>query len=154
MIRKARITDSKRIQDLVNTWAKKGKVLERSLNYIYENLRDFWVYLEGGQLVACCSLHIVGWQDLAEIKSLVVEISFQGKGIGAKLVKKCLTEAKGLGVKNVFALTFQPNFFRKLGFKGIDRKDLPHKIWNDCVNCVHFPECCEEAVLISVKRRS
>ena len=134
MIRKARITDGKQIQNLVNAWAKKGKVLERSLNYIYENLRDFWVYREDKQLVACCGLHIVGWQDLAEIKSLVVEKGFQGKGIGAKLVKKCLVEAESLGVKNVFALTFQPAFFQKLGFKSIDRKKLPHKIWSDCIH--------------------
>ncbi len=151
MIRKATLSDSKQIQLLINAWAKKGKLLERSLNYIYENIRDFWVYTERERIAACCGLSVVGWEDLGEIKSLVVTKKMQSKGIGTKLVKKCLQEAKKLGVKNIFALTFVPDFFKKLGFTEIDRKDLPHKIWSDCINCLSFPDCCEHAVILRIK---
>jgi len=154
MIRKAEISDSSQIHQLINSCAKKGKVLERSLNYIYEHIRDFWVYLEDKKIVGCCSLISVGWQDLGEIKSLVVAKRFQHHGIGKKLVKKCLQEASSLGIKSVFALTFVPDFFKKLGFHIIDRKELPHKIWSDCINCSYFPDCCEEAVILKLKRRN
>jgi amino-acid N-acetyltransferase len=150
MIRKAKIDDAKAIRSLVNYWAKKGKVIDRSLNYIYENIRDFWVYEENKKIIGCCALHIVGWQNLGEIKSLGVAKGYHNRGIGKKLVKRCITEAKSLGVREIFALTFIPVFFKKLGFVSIDTKQLPHKIWNDCVNCVFFPNCKEEAVILSI----
>ncbi len=150
MIRKAKLTDAKEIYALINSWSKKGKVLGRSLNYIYENIRDFWVYQEKKKIIGACALHAVGWQDLGEVKSLVVLPKFQHKKIGTKLVSRCIDEAKALGVKNVFALTFVPLFFKKLGFRQIDMKELPHKIWNDCVDCVYFPDCQEKAVILKL----
>lgn len=151
-IRKAKLSDARKIHSLINTWSKAGKVLERSLNYVYENLRDFWIYEINGEPIGACALHIVGWQDLAEIKSLVVLKKFHGKGIGTKLVENCLNEAKKIGIKNVFALTFVPHFFKTLGFCEIDRKELPHKIWSDCVNCIYFPDCHEQAVILRLKQ--
>jgi len=150
MIRKAKLTDAKAIYNLINFWAKENKLLERSLNYIYEHIRDFWVDEEKKKIVGCCSLVVVGWEDLAEIKSLAVDKKYQNKNIGTELVKNCLFEAKTLGIKKVFALTFIPEFFEKLGFKVIKREDLPHKIWSDCINCVHFPNCKEEAVIFKL----
>jgi len=150
MIRKAKISDSSQIHQLINSCAKKGKVLERSLNYVYEHIRDFWVYIDKKKIIGCCALGVVGWKNLGEVKSLVVAPSFQHKGIGKKLAKKCLGEAPSLGVDRVFALTFVPDFFKKLGFRSIERKDLPHKIWSDCINCSYFPDCCEEALIIKL----
>ena len=152
MIRKAKITDASKIQSLINSWAKKGKLLERSLNYIYEHIRDFWILEDRGKIVGCCALGVVGWQNLGEIKSLVVAARYQNRGAGKKLVLKCIGEAKALGLKNIFALTFVPSFFKKMGFKEIDRNKLPHKIWSDCVNCVLFPDCKEEAVALELAK--
>ena len=154
MIRKATLTDSRQVHQLINFWAKKGKVLERSLGDIYENIRDFWVCIERKKIIGCCALHVVGWQGLGEIKSLVVAKGSQRGGTGARLVKKCLEEAKTLGIMDVFALTFIPVFFKRLGFERIDRKELPHKIWTDCIKCISFPDCCEEAVIVKLRRRS
>jgi len=151
MIRKAKITDAKEIYSLINSWSKKGKVLGRSLNYIYENIRDFWVYEDKKKIIGSCALHTVGWEDLGEVKSLVVLEKFQHHKIGTKLVDHCIEEAKSLGIRNVFALTFVPKFFKKLGFKQIEMKELPHKIWNDCVDCVYFPDCQEIAVILKLK---
>jgi amino-acid N-acetyltransferase len=120
------------------------------LSYIYENLRDFWVWVEKGRIVACCGLGVVGWQGLGEIKSLAVKKKFQKKGVGSELVNKCVEEAISLELSGVFALTFVPGFFKKLKFKAISRKKLPHKIWSDCVHCVYFPDCREEAVFLKL----
>lgn len=146
MIRKARIEDIKQIQSLINFFAKQDLMLQRSLNELYENLRDFWVEDENGKIVGCCALHI-SWDDLAEIKSLAVTRKKQREGIGKKLVFACLDEAKDLGAKSIFVLTYKPEYFRKFGFKRIKHSDLPHKIWAECINCYKFPNCQEIAMV-------
>jgi amino-acid N-acetyltransferase len=148
-IRKALISDVKQVQRLVNEFAKKEEMLPRSLNDLYENIRDLFVYEDKGQVIGACALHIL-WDDLAEIRSLAVSRELQGRGIGKQLLKTCLKEAKQLGIKRVFALTYQPEFFRKIGFADIDKSKLPQKIWGDCLRCPKFPECDEDAVIMEL----
>lgn len=146
MISKAHIEDIKQIQKLINYFAKYDLMLPRSLNELYENLRDFWVFKEKNKVVGCCALHI-SWEDLAEIKSLAVEKNRQNNGIGKKLVEGCIREAKELGAKSIFVLTYKPDYFKKFGFKRIKHADLPHKIWLECINCCKFPNCREIALI-------
>jgi len=120
-------------------------MLPVSINQLYENLRDFWVYEEKNKVIACCRLHIT-WKDLGEIRSLAVAEKEQRQGIGNLLIKRVLKEAKKLNLKKVFALTYVPSFFEKLGFYRIPRTSLPHKIWAECLNCPKFPNCDEIAV--------
>jgi amino-acid N-acetyltransferase len=146
MLRKAKVEDIKQIQTLINSFAKKDQMLARSLNELYEGIRDFWVYEKNGRVLACCALHI-SWGDLAEIKSLAVRKDQQSKGIGKKLVSACLAEAKDLGAERVFVLTYQPSFFAQFGFKKVRHDDLPHKVWAECINCPKFPNCQEISLL-------
>lgn len=146
MIRKAKVDDIKDIQRLIKLYAPKGGILPRSLSELYDNLRDFFVFVRERKVAGICALHIC-WEDLAEIRSLAVAEQDQSKGIGAKLVKASLEESKLLGVRRVFALTYQPEFFERLGFKRVDKTALPHKIWTDCLKCVKFPDCDEIAVV-------
>jgi hypothetical protein len=76
------------------------------------------------------------------------------RGIGAELVRQCLKEAAELRVERVFVLTYQSGFFRKLGFADVDKKELPHKIWTDCLNCVKFPDCDESALIFTITRNA
>ncbi len=145
-MRKATLNDVKKIQKLVNDFAREEIMLPRSLNEIYENIRDFWVIENEGDVVACCALHPV-WENMAEIKSLAVGKEFQGKKMGRLLVKACEEEALTLDVKKLFALTFVPEFFKKLGFAMEKKETMPHKIWSECINCPHFPDCNEELVV-------
>ncbi|HXV20163.1 MAG TPA: N-acetyltransferase [Desulfuromonadales bacterium] len=150
MIRKARIPDTKTIHRLLNTYAKDGLMLSRSLSDIYEAIRDFYVCEENGSVVGTVCLHIC-WEDLAEVRSLAVVEEQGGKGIGRQLVQACLEEARQLGLKRVFALTYKPGFFEKLGFHTIEKSELPHKIWGDCMKCAKFPECDEIAMSIELQ---
>ncbi|MBI5049342.1 MAG: N-acetyltransferase [Nitrospirae bacterium] len=145
-IRKGKVKDVKTIHSFINKFAKKDEMLPRSLNEIYENIRDFFVCAEKGKIKGTAALHIL-WEDLAERRSVAVVEEYQGKGIGKKLIEQCLKEARLLGVKRVFALTYNPEFFRKLGFEYIDKNVLPQKIWGDCLKCPMFPECEEIAVI-------
>ena len=149
-IRKATIPDVKAIRQFVNQFAKKEEMLPLSLKELYEDLRDYIVYDDSGVIKGSCALHI-WWEDIAEIRSLAVKEEYQRQAVGKSLVKKCLADAKELGIKKVFALTYRPEFFGKLGFKEINRDKLPQMIWEDCRKCHKFPECDEYAVIITLK---
>jgi amino-acid N-acetyltransferase len=151
-IRKARMEDIKAIYGLLKHFGEKGLLLGRSLSSLYDQLRDFQVYYvdEGDRgaerLIGVCALHIC-WENLAEIRSLAIEEQWQGRGVGTRLVQACLAEAGGFGITQVFTLTYQPDFFKRLGFRDIDKNELPHKVWSDCIQCPKFPDCNEEALI-------
>lgn len=149
MIRKANIADARVIHQLLLQYAGDGLMLSRSLSEIYESIRDIYVFEEAGQVLGTVWLHIC-WADLAEVRSLAVDERAGGKGVGRKLVLACLEEAREIGMQKVFCLTYQPEFFAKLDFAEIDKSELPHKIWGDCVKCVKFPECDEIAMQIAL----
>ena len=146
LIRKALLGDVPEMQKLINFYADRGELLPRSLNQLYEDIRDFFIAEEDGRIIGTCALHI-NWGDLAEVKALVVDEGFQGKGLGKQLVQTCIDEAKVFGLSRVFALTYQLDFFKKMGFREIDKSELPHKIWSECIHCVKFPDCGEVAVI-------
>ena len=146
-IRKARVKECPAVQQFVNRFADRGEVLPRSRADVYENVRDFFVLTdEAGSLVGTAALHVV-WEDFAEIRSLLVDEKERGKGSGKALAEACINEARQLGIRQVFALTYNPGFFEKLGFKEVDKSALPHKIWADCIHCPHFPDCNEVPVV-------
>ncbi len=149
MIRKARIPDAKPIQKLLVDYAREGLMLPRSLSEIYEAIRDFYVYEEDGRILGTVCLHIC-WEDLAEVRSLAVASDSGGRGIGRSLVQACLEEAREVGLKRVFALTYQQIFFERLGFGLIEKSELPHKIWGDCLKCAKFPDCDEISMAIDL----
>lgn len=149
MLRHARIPDARAIHQLLLDYANDGQLLGRSLADIYENIRDFYVYEENGEILGVGALAIC-WEELAEVRSLAVAKGQGGKGIGRKIVEICLEEAVELGLKKVFALTYQPDFFKKLNFYDIEKSELPQKIWGDCIKCVKFPDCDEHALAIDL----
>ena len=149
MIRHARIADAKDIHQLLLVYAKDGQLLGRSLADLYENIRDFYVFEEGDKILGVGALAIC-WENLAEVRSLAVAPGQQGKGVGKQIVQTCLREAGELGLKRVFALTYQPDFFKTLGFDDIEKSELPQKIWGACLNCVKFPDCDEFALAIDL----
>ena len=153
LIRKARIQDVAAIHRLINFWAEKGEMLARSLNEIYENLRDYFVYCEDEKVLGCAALHIM-WEDLGEVKSVAVVPEYQHKGIGTQLLKRCLAEAGELGLPRVFALSFNPQFFVQKGFEVIDKNTLPQKVWTECIKCPKFPNCNETALQIHLGPKS
>lgn len=149
-MRKADIRDAKKIQSLVAHYAKEDLMLPRSLMEIYENIRDYFVVAKKGQIIGCCALHVC-WEGLAEVKSLAVDKKEAGKGIGKRLVKAAIKEAKALKAEKVFCLTYVPNFFKQFGFKKISRQKLPHKIWTECLKCPKFPDCDEQSMMLNLK---
>ena len=150
-LRKAKVSDVKRIHSLLMESSKQGLLLPRSFTELYSHLRDYFVVSEkeSGEVLGCCALSIT-WEELAEIRSLMVHPSIRGRRWGSKLVEACLSEAVTLGLYRVFVLTYQVDFFTKAGFEVVSKDILPQKVWADCLRCPKFPECDETAMLIEL----
>lgn len=149
MLRKARIGDARTIHRAINISSGKGEMLPRSLMDIYGSLRDFFIYQheEEGEIIGICAMSIV-WENLAEIRSLYVDEEHRKQGIGRKLVEACISEAIALELFRIFTLTYKHAFFRKLGFRDVERSTLPEKIWSDCFRCSKYPDFCDEVSMI------
>jgi amino-acid N-acetyltransferase len=145
-VRSANVNDVKAINGLINAYAERDLMLFRSLADIYTNLQNFFVAEQNGQVIGCCALEVI-WSDLAEVKSLAVEENHKGRGVGASLVNAAVEKAKLIGVPKVFGLTLKPEFFEKLGFKVVDKNELPMKVWSDCARCPKQQNCDETAVI-------
>ncbi|MCB4759498.1 MAG: N-acetyltransferase [Sulfurovum sp.] len=148
---KAKLTDIPAMQALVDEKVKDGTILERSEDEMATNIRSYVLAKQGEKLVGYTALHIHS-SRLAEIRSLIVNKAYRGKYIGKQMVEFSLKEAKALGVKeDVLVLTYLPDFFEKIGFYEINKETIPeHKIWADCIKCIHFPSCNEVALVYKV----
>lgn len=149
-IRDAKISDATPIHCLVTSYAELDKMLFRPMADIYENLQTFKVVELDGRVVGCCALQVI-WSDLAEIKSLAVDKNNEGKGVGRALVQAAVQQARQLGIRKVFAFTLEPAFFINMGFKEIDSKLLPMKVWSDCARCPKQDNCDEIAVMLELE---
>ena len=148
--RKARFTDVEAIHAIVNGYAEEGQMLARARNVLYETLRDMTVAEEDGKIVGVGALHLT-WDALAEVRTLAVAKEYSRRHIGTGIVERLLQEAKEIGVKTVFTLTYRPDFFGTLGFVETSKESLHHKVWKDCINCPKFPNCDEIAMTLTVE---
>jgi amino-acid N-acetyltransferase len=146
--RKAIMADIPAVHGLINDYAAQALMLRRPIMTLYETVRDFVVAVDEttGEIVGCSGLHIM-WQDLAEIRSLAVKPGLTKKGVGRGLVEFLLAEGVALGLKRIFALTYQQGFFERCGFQVVAKETLPQKVWKECVYCDRFHACDEIAMI-------
>jgi amino-acid N-acetyltransferase len=145
-IRKARMSDVPALLELINGYAARGIMLPRTEFEISESIRDFSIALADGTFAGCGALHFYS-PTTAEIRSLAVEQSARTRGIGRRLVETLVNEAAEYSLDAVFAFTYVPDFFRKMGFAEVERGSLPLKAWKDCLRCPKFQSCDEIAMI-------
>ena len=145
IIRKAELKDAKGICDLIGYYAKKEIMLPRSLGAIYEGIREYNVAELDKKVIGCCAIKVV-WNDLAEVRSLAVNPRHRKKKLGSKLLYICINEARDMGIKTLFTLTLNVDFFKGHDFEIINSDALPMKVWGECANCPKFMECDEIAM--------
>lgn len=145
---KAKLSDIPDMQKLVASEVKEGTILNRTEDEVATNIRSYVLAKDGDRLVGYTALHVHS-RRLAEIRSLIVDEAYRGQKVGQRMVRFTLDEAKSLGVEeDVLVLTYLPDFFQKLNFKEINKEVIPeHKIWADCIKCIHFPICNEVALV-------
>ena len=140
-------TDIETMQSMVQEEVDKGIILLRTEDEMATTIRSYTCVEVDGVLAGFTALHIHS-PKLAEVRSLVVSENFRGLKLGQGLVEACKTEGKALGLEDILSLTYAKGFFESLGFKEINKEELPeHKIWADCIRCKHFPICDEIALL-------
>lgn len=144
-VRPAVVADARSIMTLVNELAIQQVMLPRSPASVIENIRDFVIAEVGGEFAGCGALAIT-WSDIAEVRSLAVAPAMQKHGIGRVLVDALVDDARRLGIPRLFAFTYVPDFFAKMGFTICQHEDLPHKVFNDCMHCPKFLACDEIAM--------
>lgn len=149
VVRSATVFDAGSIYALIENHAEKGNLLPRPMNEIYRSIRDFFVVELEGSIVACGSLEIFT-EILGEVRSLVVHEDHHGKGAGRLLVAELIKEAKHIGLLQLMALTYVPEFFHRFGFITVPKETFPEKVWGICIKCYKFNFCDEVAVLLKL----
>jgi len=148
---KATLKDIPQMQSLVSKEVENGIILQRSDDEVSTNIRSYVLVKDGEKVVGYGALHIHSMR-LAEIRSLIVDINYRGQNLGKEIVKFALKEAEELGVKEVLVLTYLADFFKKMGFVEISKESIPeHKIWADCIKCIHFPICNEISLIYKLE---
>jgi len=145
-IRKARMSDISPLLELINGYAARGIMLPRTEFEMSESMRDFLIAESEGRLVGCGALHFYS-PTTGEIRSLAVDESAKTHGVGRQLIETLIEEALEYSLDAVFAFTYVPDFFRKMGFTEVERGALPLKAWKDCLRCPKFQDCDEIAVM-------
>lgn len=149
--RKATMTDIPAMLALINGYARDGIMLPRNEFELAEGIRDFTVLEEGGGRIAgCAALHFYG-PSVAEVRSLAVLPQLKGTGAGRVLMEAIDAEARVFDLDLVFAFTYVPGFFAKMGYHEVHRDELPLKAWKDCLRCPKFQACDEIAVVKALK---
>ena len=145
-VRKAGMRDIRNVLALINTYAANGIMLPRTEFEMAENIRDFSIAMDGDLLVGCGALHFYT-PELGEVRSLAVLPGAARQGIGRTLLEALEIEALENDLAGIFAFTYVPQFFARLGFNEVERGELPLKVWKDCLRCSKFQNCDEKAVI-------
>lgn len=133
---------------LINSMASRGLMLPRSKYQIVTSIANLLVGVDPEGKVVACGGFFPLWVDIGEIRSVAVEDAYQGKGIGAELVRGLIEEGRRLQVPEIFALTYQTRFFARLGFSVTDKDRFPRKVWRECLECPKLEACDETAMHI------
>ena len=151
-VRPARVEDAAAICGIINYYAERGRMLHRSLESVYEALREFLVAEDKGRVVGCVAVDVY-WSDLAEVKSLAVAPDRRGGGVGTLLIEAAVADARRLGLAKLFALTYEKEFFTRRGFRTVRREKLPEKVWRECMACPKSDACDEIAMVLDLAPR-
>jgi argininosuccinate lyase/amino-acid N-acetyltransferase len=149
-LRRATLLDVPGIARIMAGYVAEGVLLPRPVSELYQCVREFHVAEEDGAIVACVALRVL-WDDLGEVRSLAVRPDFHGRGLGGRLVRAVLDDARTLHLPRVIALTRELAFFERCGFVEISRDRLPRKVWSDCVRCPKRHACDEIAVVLDLE---
>ncbi len=145
--------DIPNLLDLINGYAADGVMLPRTEFEMSENIRDFTVAYDGSTLAGCGALHFYTPYS-AEVRSLAVLPARKQLGVGRSIIESLEAEANSNGLESIFAFTYVPGFFSRLGFYEVERGELPLKAWKDCLRCPKFHNCDEIAVIKNLKTPS
>lgn len=116
------------IRRLIDVYASNRILLNKATVTLFEDVQEFWVAENDGAVVGCGALHVM-WEDLAEVRTIAADPAVRGTGVGHLLLARLLDVARELGVRRVFVLTFEVDFFTAHGFEPISGTPVPHEVY-------------------------
>lgn len=127
-IRRAVTSDVPFIRRMVDNYTLDGRLLAKAQVSLYEDVQEFWVAQSGGEVIGCGALHVM-WEDLAEVRTLAVDPDHLRRGVGSAILQALIDQARDLGVRRIFCLTFETGFFDRFGFIEIDGTPVDHAVF-------------------------
>lgn len=132
-IRSAKSTDVKGIRKLIDTYAPQRRLLSKETVTLYESVQEFTVAIDKGEVIGCGALHVL-WEDLAEVRTVAVAESYRGQGIGHRILEAIIERAREIGVKRIFCLTFETDFFGRHGFEEIHGTPVDPEVYTQLLH--------------------
>ena len=129
-VRPAKTSDIKTIRHIIDINKASRRMLEKETVTLYETVQEFVVAELNGEVIGCGALHVL-WEDLAEVRTVGVDESVRGKGIGHKILEELIERAKKVGVKRIFCLTFETEFFGRHGFVEIEGTPVSQEVYKE-----------------------
>ncbi|MBB1243104.1 amino-acid N-acetyltransferase [Streptomyces durbertensis] len=131
-VRRARTGDVRAVRRLLDIYTSDRILLDKATVTLYEDIQEFWVAESDhdGEVVGCGALHVM-WEDLAEVRTLAVDPALRGAGVGHRLLEKLVQTARWLGVRRVFCLTFEVDFFARHGFAEIGEAPVDGDVYSE-----------------------
>ena len=129
-IRPARTSDIKGIRQLIDSYSPQGRLLTKETVTLYESVQEFTVAIDGDEVVGCGALHVL-WEDLAEVRTVAVIEKLRGQGVGHQILESIISRSKEIGIKRLFCLTFETEFFGRHGFQIIEGTPVAPEIYDE-----------------------
>ncbi len=128
-VRRARTGDVRSIVGLVNSYARERILLGKDLVTLFEDVQEFRVAVAAdGAVIGCGALHVM-WEDLAEVRTLAAHPDWRKHGVGHLLLEALVEQAREVGVRRLFCLTFEVDFFSRHGFHPIDGTPVEPEVY-------------------------
>ena len=129
-IRPARTGDVPVIRKLIDSNVESGRLLTKATVTLYEAVQEFCVaeLTADATVGGCGALHVM-WEDLAEVRTLAVDPAWRGHGVGSRILAALTDQALELGVRRLFCLTFEVEFFSRHGFRAVDGTPVAPEVY-------------------------
>jgi amino-acid N-acetyltransferase len=127
-VRRAVTHDVSFIRRMVDNYTLDGRLLAKAWVNLYEDVQEFLVADSGGEVIGCGALHVM-WEDVAEVRTLAVDPDHLRSGVGSAILESLIAQARTLGVRRVFCLTFETSFFARHGFQEIEGAPVDHDVF-------------------------
>lgn len=127
-IRAAKTSDIKAIRTIIDTYSLQRRLLSKETVMLYEDVQEFFVAEKDYAIIGCGALHVL-WEDLGEVRTVAVIEDFRGQKIGHQIMNAIIERAQSLGLKRLFCLTFETEFFGKHGFKEIQGAPVEPEVY-------------------------
>lgn len=129
MVRPARVGDVRGILDMLQPWVERRILLGKEVVTLFEAVQEFVVAEADGRLIGCGALHVM-WEDLGEVRTLIVAEDWLHQGVGGRIVDALEEKARMLGLSRLFCLTFEVDFFSRRGFATIGEQVVAPEVYS------------------------